>query len=84
MDLKVECQKTEANQINAPGTFIHCMVKTPGTNRIIVARLNERRHNVKGRRSNGGWSLQLIKKHTKTKDDDSPLVNLMILVSFLC
>ena len=34
MDLKVECQKTEANKINAPGTFIHCMVKTPGTNRL--------------------------------------------------
>ena len=36
MDLKVECQKTEANKINAPGTFIHCMVKTPGTNRLSL------------------------------------------------
>ncbi len=34
MDLKVVCQKNEANEKNAPGTFIHCRGKTPGTNRL--------------------------------------------------
>ena len=34
MDLKVVCQKKKANEKNALGTLIHCMVKTPGTNRL--------------------------------------------------
>ena len=35
MNLKVVCQKNEANEKNAPGSFIHCRGKTPGTNRLI-------------------------------------------------
>ena len=35
MDLKVVCQKKEANEENALGPFIHCRGKTPGTNRLI-------------------------------------------------
>ena len=34
MDLKVVCQKNEANEKNAPGPFIYCRGKTPGTNRL--------------------------------------------------
>ena len=34
MDLKVVCQKNTANEKNAPGPFIHCRGKTPGTNRL--------------------------------------------------
>ena len=34
MDLKVVCQKIEANEKNALGPFIHCRGKTPGTNRL--------------------------------------------------
>ena len=36
MDLKVVCQKKEANEKNALGPFIHCRGKTPGTNRLMV------------------------------------------------
>ena len=36
MDLKVVCQKKEANEKNALGPFIHCRGKTPGTNRLSV------------------------------------------------
>ena len=36
MDLKVVCQKNEANEKNAPGPFIHCRGKTPGTNRLNI------------------------------------------------
>ena len=36
MDLKVVCQKKEANEKNALGPFIHCRGKTPGTNRLIL------------------------------------------------
>ena len=35
MNLKVVCQKNEAGEKNAPGPFIHCRGKTPGTNRLI-------------------------------------------------
>ena len=34
MNLKVVCQKNEAGEKNAPGPFIHCRGKTPGTNRL--------------------------------------------------
>ena len=34
MDLKVVCQKKEANEKNALGPFIHCRGKTPGTKRL--------------------------------------------------
>ena len=34
MDLKLVCQKNEANEKNASGPFIHCRGKTPGTNRL--------------------------------------------------
>ena len=50
MDLKVVCQKNEANEKNAPGPFIHCRGKTPGTNRLIshgnpvVTKSTGRRH----------------------------------------
>ena len=40
MDLKVVCQKNEANEKNAPGPFIHCRGKTPGTNRLILIIVN--------------------------------------------
>ena len=36
MDLKVVCQKKEANEKNALGPFIHCRGKTPGTNRLTT------------------------------------------------
>ena len=34
MNLKVVCQKNEAGEKNAPGPFIYCRGKTPGTNRL--------------------------------------------------
>ena len=37
MDLKVVCQKKEANEKNALGPFIHCRGKTPGTNRLTIS-----------------------------------------------
>ena len=41
MDLKVVCQKNEADEKNAPGPFIHCRGKTPGTNRLKKIRQTE-------------------------------------------
>ena len=39
MDLKVVYQKNEANEKNAPGPFIHCRGKTPGTHRLMFSNL---------------------------------------------
>ena len=33
--MKLVCQKKGANKKNAPGPFIHCRGKTPGTNRLM-------------------------------------------------
>ena len=37
MDLKVVCQKKEANETNALGPFIHCRRKSTGTNRLNIS-----------------------------------------------
>ena len=42
MDLKVVCQKNEAIEKNAPGSFIHCRRKNPGTNRLKLVTIRDR------------------------------------------
>ena len=74
MDLKVVCQKKEANEKNAPSPFIHCSGKTPGTNRLkkVTASSYIARYRVFGEwgeQQKIGWCIERPSRQQSSETD---------------